>query len=331
VLWLTKDGLFKLVLWQFRASSTPDMTILAGDSVAGGSTALSMFDRPLEGFDVDEGKDRIVTCEVEHQNVLIHLWDLGSGTRLQTRSIAAEDIMKCDVWFNNAATAIILQATPSLQALADSSYKIGPKVVYVLDASNFMSVSQIPSTNATLVTEGQFDERSTYFAWEGEGGEVLFWDSDSLQSNPKVLQDVAFKDVTTFSIDPTGSFLLAHIIQARYVVWHVHSGERRITLGRGNRIKSATFALSGDALYVTDDGNMVSLYDLRIGKQIAWFNAVISNALHLTYDRQCERVHVWTHQGIVFRYSSGRRSPFWGFRPARDCSRSSQAALSVQR
>jgi WD40 repeat protein len=303
VLWSNQGGRSRPVLWKTDAADVPNVTPLMTDPLA-----LASPWKP----DVDEQLGRIVSCEVRSGRISVHLWDLESGVRIQSRSFQAAGQL-CRTHFNDEGTAILLTS-------------LGPQdsvQISVLDIPNLAPISFVPRTGLLLVyTKGH--ELVSSFAWGDDKGEVVFWNSNLKDHPPVTLHGLAFRDIQSLVLDSNETFLLAQLHGGSgYQVWNVKTRERVIVLGRESRVRIARFAEKGDILNGTDERNWVSLYDLRTGKRMDWFNVLISNGQILTYDRSCERVHVWTSGGVVIRYTRGLTIPFLGFRPARKCRTSS--------
>jgi hypothetical protein len=77
------------------------------------------------------------------------------------------------------------------------------------------------------------------------------------------------------------------------------------------------FTTEGDAVITFSDASTMAIYDAEEGRQLLTLKDPIGSVV--SYDRACQRLHVWTGDGRVVRYARGLQIPYFGFWPSRKC------------
>jgi hypothetical protein len=113
-------------------------------------------------------------------------------------------------------------------------------------------------------------------------------------------------------------------------LWSVDAGNKVSDLEVKDANPSASFTLDGDAVAIVTEGDVLSLYDSTSGELINSFRDIGEANPVVVFDKNCQRMHVWTEGGLVLRYTKGIEVPFLGFYARHQCKSGRDLASASQ-
>jgi WD40 repeat protein len=154
-----------------------------------------------------------------------------------------------------------------------------------------------------------------FYIWAVDDKEAEFWKAGPVP--PRRLSDFAFEEVRDFVIDRSGNRLVVRKTSGDVELWDVPEGRRLATLEHsGSRALGVSASLDGNALYIPHADGALTVYRINDGSRIAQLNNLSTAAMVLYHNDKLRRIHVWTQEGFVLRYTEGTSLPWWGFIPS---------------
>lgn len=159
--------------------------------------------------------------------------------------------------------------------------------------------------------------------WPNSSGGTYLW--DLAEAEPRLLANLTLPEYygIDVSLSTTGTRAILTTREKEQVeLWDFKAGKKLRGLDIPGRFKKLEFTIGGNAVSVNVEGGTVSLFRADNGEQITdEIRNIGGTKQAIYYDERCRRVHVWTDEGRVLRYTYGwyifgRESWFW---PADRC------------
>jgi WD40 repeat protein len=249
--------------------------------------------------------------------VNLSLWDLRTGQLLDLADLT----LKADPTKKIKGT---VKFTPDGQFIYVTTPLVAGLYLALFRTDGLRRVTTVPERDASVVSvadlTGDADNERVLVTWRDESGGTTLW--DLTESEPKTVAEyqIASGDMNVTLI-PAG-FRVLDSKNDRVVLWDFKAGRKLRTLDIPSRYVSLGFTIGGNAVSVGVEGGAVSLFRADNGEKITDDIRNIGGARHaIYYDEKCRRVHVWTDEGRVLRYTEGwhlfgRENWFW---PAEKC------------
>jgi hypothetical protein len=161
--------------------------------------------------------------------------------------------------------------------------------------------------------------------WEGPAGSARYWRASDHRIS--TLPNFSARSVLRMETSADGRFLLVTRRNGEVELWDLERNGLVRRLQRAGLQAPTSFTMDRRTISVYSEGGVFTFYDGRTGRSLATLPVGISVNLNrsrsmrftpLFYrDEECQRYHVWTPEGLVYRYQRGRNIPFRGFVPNR--------------
>jgi WD40 repeat protein len=273
-------------------------------------------------FDYNDRSSRVASLEESKDGRLyLVLWDVRRDQPIEERDVN------------------LMNVTASVSFTPDGEFLFVTHLLYRGDEEKFLKLfranglrqmTTIPERGVrTTFAVNEYDntDTSSHFilAWAGPSGGTYLW--DLTEAEPRLIKDFTLPADTRYtpivSLSPTSSRAIMFLPENGHLeFWDFKAGKKLRDLNILGRLDDAKFTIGGNAVSTSVEGGAVSLFRAEDGEKITDdIHNIGGTKRAIFYDEKCRRVHVWTDEGRVLRYTEGwhlfgRESWFW---PAEKC------------
>lgn len=284
---------------------------------------------PTGDFSLDERSSRVASLESSGDGRgYVVLWDMRTGQVLDQSEVT----LKAD--YKNSIDGSV-SFSPDGEFLFVSTYAYdehGETYLTLFRTNGLRRVAVVPQNGVMLINAVNQDDNTgttprVILTWPNASGGTFLW--DTTETEPRLLTKVTLRDLITnppdihVSVSSLGvRSIKFRTEKGRVEIWDLKAGEKVRDIDIPDRFNEVIFTIGGNAVSVNVEGGTVSLFRAEDGEKITDEIRNIGGSQRVIYyDEKCRRVHVWTDEGRVLRYTEGwylfgRESWFW---PAVKC------------
>lgn len=273
-------------------------------------------------FDYNDKSSRVATLEDSSDGRLyLVLWDVRREQPIEERDVN------------------LMNVTANVSFTPDGEFLLVTPLLYRDDEQKFLKLFRVNGLGqVTTIPErgvratfaiNEYDNTHTnhhsLLAWAGPSGGTYLW--DLTDAEPRLIKDFTLPADTRYtpvvSLGPTSSRAIMLLPENGHLgFWDFKAGKKLRDLNITGRLDEAEFTIGGNAVSTSVEGGAVSIFRAEDGEKITDdIRNIGGTGRAIFYDEKCRRVHVWTDEGRVLRYTEGwhlfgRESWFW---PAKKC------------
>ena len=277
-------------------------------------------------FVFDSGNNRVAALETSGDGrVALVLWDVRTGQIIgepRDTHIQADSEGKVDKKLSVTPDGEYLYIYGSESTQKDENF------LELFRTAGLRRVTTVPEHGVGIDyvrTELENNDHANLvvLSWPNGSGGTYIW--NLIESEPTLIPDFTLPEDS----DPimyTGKTGFRAVInrrdKGRVEFWDFKAGKKLRDLDIPGRFNHIDFTIGGNAVNANVEGGTVSLFRADDGEKITDdIRNIGGTRRKIFYDEQCRRVHVWTDEGRVLRYTEGwylfgRESWFW---PAVKC------------
>lgn len=277
-------------------------------------------------FALDENSSRLASVEVSRdRRYYVVLWDVRTGNVIDQTEVSNPT--------GSNSSDISPHFTPDGAFLYLNYRKDFSPESYHLEVfrtAGLRRMTEVPETgvrriDANILTGDAVNTTRPILAWTKDVNGTYLW--DLAEPQPRFIQDLRLPkaEYGNLKISVSGIGVRAIVAvkeKGQIELWDLTQPRKLATLETPGRYSTVEFTIRGNAVSVNVEGGTISLFRADTGEKITdSLRNIGGTERTVYYDPDCQRVHVWTDEGRVLRYTEGwyifgREK--W-FRPVRRC------------
>jgi|GEM_PF-5940704 len=270
---------------------------------------------------VDERETTLVAIErTDDRWSQICAWNLHSERLVLCREFSASGLEK------SADHLVISFSLDGGYVYVTANTPNGPILVEAYGTEDLLAPSGGPLRNLMIAPAFSSPDSGFVAVWEVAAGSVRTW--RDLDHRSSTLENFSLRTIRRMQVSTDRNSLLVTRKNGQVELWDLarNAVVRRLQLA--GDLAPASFTMDQRTVAIYSEGGVFTFYDVKSGGLLTSLSigtpAVSSQqdsasiAQPVIYrDAECQRYHVWTPEGLVFRYQRGRNIPFYGFVPSR--------------